>query len=239
MEGPQNINNISIEYDFSGYKLADEINIVILTVIYLFGVVGNMFVIYIYSRKTTFIPFNIYRISLAMCDIFACIANASQMPLVYWYKIQEMNGSATYIKTFNLMLWFVAMMISFHLVMIAIDRLKAAYRQSIHRPKKMNVMCKIVWIYIASIIMASLFATMQFILPRPLAKKMLITVSLIVSFTVISIFFGCYTAIFVKLLASKVRIHPIENRNKRKCNADNKIEKVGSNHSNPAMLNTR
>ena len=239
MKGPQNINNMSKEYEFSGYKLADEINIVILTVIYLFGVVGNMFVIYIYSRKTIFSSFNIYRISLAMCELFSCIVNASQMPLLYWYKIQEIHGSVTYIKTLNLMLWLVAVLHSFHLVLISVDRCKAAYKHSIYRPKKTNVVCKILLIYIASILLALLFAIMQFLLSRPLAKIFLTIVTFIVALIFVLILTVCYTAIVLKLVAVKLMVNPMDYSKKQTSDHNIKAENAGSSRSNPGISNTR
>ena len=208
------IPNWMSEHDISGLKLSSEWHIAFLTVIFGYGVIGNAFVIYIYAAKVKQRSFNIYVISMAACDIVACLISASQMPLVHWYKMQEMKGIHIYIKTFNLTIWLTTFWTTLHLLMIAIDRVNAVYKNNAYRQSKTRVLCKTITILICGILFIVPIILMQIFVSRPTTKTIVLAVSTVGGTCILFTFTLSYILILNKIVLSTKQLNSIETSTK-------------------------
>ena len=191
-------------------ELSAETHVVFLAVIFIFGIIGNMFVICIYSRQHTFRSFNLYIISLAMCDLLVCLTLPAQMPLLVWYKKQHFNGVSIYLKAFNLAKWLAAFVNGSHLLMIAIDRTTAVFQSTVYKQSKKDVLLKIIIIFILCILVSCVLLIIQISFRDGVPKKIFEVLIAIAGAVFLSIFTVCYAAILYKIITTERRIYPFE-----------------------------
>ena len=206
------ISHITMQ-DLSGLKLSAEWHILFLTAIIGFGVFGNIIVIHIYAKNVRFRSFNIYVISLAICDIFTSSGVASQLPLLHWYKTLESNGIYIYLFALNLAIWLSAFLTGSHLVAIAIDRVRAVYNQTTYRQSTTQVACKALAIWISSVAMICQILIMQIFAERSTSRKITVALASTYGMLNVSTLTVCYTSILYTIWSS-AKVHLITKKNK-------------------------
>ena len=212
-----------VDTDLLGLKLSTELHIVFLTIIYIFGVFGNVFVIKSFAKKDKIRSFNIYVISFASCDLLACIICASQMPLLYLYKTLEQNEILIYIKAFNMAMWLAIFLHGSHLMLIAIDRVKAVYKSNVYTQTKRNVFCKTIIVLISSIGMIIPISVLQTYLSRPTSKQIFVGLACVYFAICMFTLVVSYTLMLHKIVKSTNSIHPIETTETHRINRHKRI----------------
>ena len=203
-------NSFIDDDNFSFFWLPLEIHLFFLTVIFLFGVIGNVFVIIICLNNETFRTYNMYIISLACLDIIACFTFAPQFPLFHWYKIQQWKGEPVYVYGFITNWWFVACAYNGHLACMAVDRAKAIFQSIFYRQSKLEVGLKIAVVYITSLLVTTItIFILVFSKSAEMAKKILVVLGSTITSHTLTTLIICYSSILFKMCKSMNRIKDI------------------------------
>ena len=233
-------NSQTQEAVLQGFQLSTDIHIAFLTAIFAFGIIGNMFVIIIYSRKHNFTSFNIYIISLAVSDLIVCLTLPVQMPLMFWYKTQQLNGTTIYLKAFNLTSWLTALVNGSHLLSIAIDRKRAVFKNTVYKQSKKDVFMKILAIFIICAAISSVVFMTQLGFERGVMKMIFIVLISIGSAAFLIIVIVCYSMILYKLATAERRIYPFASeRSQDLYKRDINVIEIESNNVHKNIMNKR
>ena len=187
--------------DANIYKASAWVHTLCLSVILILGITGNALVLKSYLKKENFRAHNIYIVTLACIDIFACTVCAPQQALIYYYKRQELDGNPMFMMGYAVQITFVILSYFGMLIVMATERVKMVFQNHMVTPSKNKTFIKVcITITASAVISISIFA-MQVIINDSqhgfVVGRTLLGFLQIVSFWIL---FFSYAVILVKVL---------------------------------------
>ena len=195
------LSNSSVPFDLvaSMYQTKPSVHVLCIAIILTLGLIGNIFVMHMYSKKQHFKVHNIYIITLSVIDMFACVFVSPQVAFLHFYDIQQQLGYPEFMELYIVSVKLVVQTYFAILVFIAIERVRIVFSTGVHIQSIKKSVIKMVCITITSIIISVSSSVIQFEfssgLGKAASKIMLVTIA-ISSFFILVI---SYLAILHKL----------------------------------------
>ena len=128
--------------------------------------------------------------------------------------MQEMSGIYIYLKAFNLSKWLTTFWTALHLLIIAIDRVNAVYKNTAWRQSRKMILCKTIALLIFGVLLIVPIILMQVFATRHTAKIIALVLISVGGTSIVFTFTLCYILILHRIVFSTKRFRSIETTNK-------------------------